>query len=269
LNKRHGKSNRVSTSGGLEIPQGNTTPGVNQVILLYLLKETRANRWQTLLDIPCGHGHFVTTVNRYSEIHAVGADLLETPRYLSEESYFRIDAANPPTANPQAQKYDVVSCISGVMEFGNTTRFVEYCCELLKGDGAFIITNDSIFTVQDRLLYLLLGRTRRIKLCRTMNRSVWNLIPMPTLVGILHGAGFEIENIVHVLRKPKDLWMVPFAIALYPLLYVYLHWSMFFEKRELPSQLRKSMYPLRSLYCAHYIVFCRKRVASPESSSPS
>ncbi|MCR5863766.1 bifunctional 2-polyprenyl-6-hydroxyphenol methylase/3-demethylubiquinol 3-O-methyltransferase UbiG [Aquincola sp. J276] len=260
------KEYAVTRVGDVQVPQGNTSRGVNREIFKYLQEAAPAAGWKTLLDLPCGHGLFVQTINRHLPLQAHGADIMPSPAHLAPHEYTRFDASAAlagPLPEPLQGRYDVVTCISGIMEFGNTSQFFDFCAQRLAPGGCFIVTNDSIFTVQDRLLYLLLGRTRRLKLFRVRNQSVWHIIPMPTTVGMLHAAGFRVERVVHVLGKPKDLWMLPLAALLYPLLRLYVGCSSFFEKSSIDPGLKAGMYSFRSLFCTSYVLICRRQPDAP------
>lgn len=64
---------------------------------------------------------------------------------------------------------------------------------------------------------------------------------------------------VHVLGKPKDLWMLPLAVLLYPLLRLYVGRSSWFEKTPVEPALKAGMYGFRSLFCTSYMLICSRQ----------
>lgn len=53
----------------------------------------------------------------------------------------------PPT------KFDLVLSVSGVMEFDNTLQFFEQCKNHLNVGGMFLVSNDNLMSVRDRLSF--------------------------------------------------------------------------------------------------------------------
>ena len=245
----------VATLG--EVPRGNTAAGVNKTILEYLHKNLTRNQWTSVLDLPCGNGMFLSAVRKHFDMKVKGGDIREKPALLSPDEYIVIDAASPFPALPD-EKFDVITCISGIGEFGNTSQFFDFCRTRLNDGGALFVSNDNVATIQDRLLYLVLGRTRRMKLFRIYRQSLWNLIPIGILIRFLHDAGFAIEDIRYLVNKKKDYWMLPLALLVFPIQYLYVYFAYFFEKVRAPYDLRRKMYPFRSLYSAHYVVIARR-----------
>ena len=97
-----------------------------------------------------------------------------------------------------------------------------------------------------------------MKLFRIYQQNLWNLVPIAILVRFLHNAGFAIEDIRYLVNKKKDYWMLPLALLVFPIQYLYVSFAFFFEKVHAPYDLRRKMYPFRSLYSAHYVVIARK-----------
>lgn len=244
--------------GVFHVPQGNTTRGVNAYIVKYLLAHARSRGWKRLLDIPCGNGLFAQTVKMHVGMDVLGADILLDPKYLSEKFYQRIDAASPCIDQGKHPNFDVVTCISGIMEFGNTSRFLDFCHENLADGGGLIVSNDSVQTLQDRIMFFFLGRTRRQKLLRLQGENIWNLFPMGMMIRLLQDSGFKVEGIEYFIGKRRNYWMLLPSIFLYPFQLAYIVFSGFAEKYNLKGDLKFKMYPFRSMYCTHYVVVCRK-----------
>jgi hypothetical protein len=236
------------------IPRGNTCPGVNRMIIEHLLSEFERDSAYNLLDIPCGEGEFLDTVKRFfpnTETH--GADIKEPPAGF-EHGFTKIDGGHfaPSATGP---KFDVVTCISGVMEFDNTLAFFEAVREQIKSEGELIVTNDNLVSARDRLLYLLFGRQRQYKLAIPFDAPTWKIVPLQNLLRILHDAGFEIVNIRYVPPKTSDWLWLPLAMLVYP--FQYLHLRMADERQE--RALMNAMFPFTSLLSRHYVVVCRPR----------
>ena len=246
-------------SGELDsIPKGNTCDGVNRAIVELLLASGRDFTRAAMFDLPCGDGTLVRTLRRFfpgAEVQ--GGDLTE-PQGEDTSWFQRVDASRP--FDLTGRKRGVICCVSGVMEFDNTLQFFESCRRHLAADGLFIVTNDNLVTVRDRLAFLACGKTRRFELFGTPDRPTWKSIPLQNLVRILHDAGFAVRSIRYVGAKPKDWLMLPPALLLWPGQWLYAALS----RSRLPLQTRRAMFPFRSLICRHYLVTCEPR----EGTSP-
>lgn len=238
------------------IPKGNTCDGVNRALVRLLLASGRDFTKAAMLDLPCGDGTLVRILQRFFPSAVVmGADLT---RPAGEDTpWFRqVDATR--SFDLPGRKYDVISCVSGVMEFDNTLQFFASCRRHLADDGLFIVTNDSLVTVRDRMAFLALGKTRRFELFGAPDRPTWKSIPLQNLLRILHDGGFAARSIHYLGVKPKDWLMLPFALLLWP--GQWLHTVL--ARSSLPLRWRQEMFPFRSLICRHYLVFCEPRSAT-------
>lgn len=242
----------MATRPSLEdVPRGNTCAGVNRYIIEHLLAQTRDWSAGRFLDLPCGTGIFLDTLRKFfpgAEIR--GADLAAVP---GRPDIASVDLSRPFAIFPEG-KFDVITSISGVMEFDNTRQFLEACAAHLRNDGRLIVTNDNTVTMRDRLEFLVLGRVRRFRLFVAPNEPTWKQVSIQNLIRILHDAGFVVERIQYLCISWKDWFFLPAAMLLWPL--QWLHRKL--ARSGLPPALRRSMLPFRALLCRHYVVICRK-----------
>jgi SAM-dependent methyltransferase len=245
------------------IPRGNTCHGVNRAIVEHLLGGERDLSRAAMLDVPCGDGALVMTLKRFfPKAEVEGADL--TVPGGGERAWFHAVDASRAFQLP-GRRRDVICCVSGVMEFDNTRQFFESCRRHLADDGVFIVTNDNVVAVRDRLAYLALGKTRRFERFPAPGRPTWKSIPLQNLLRILHDAGFAVRSIRYAGAKPKDWLMLPLALLLWP--GQWLHATL--AKSDLPRSARREMFPFRSLICRHYLVFCEPLSATSHDGAPA
>jgi 2-polyprenyl-3-methyl-5-hydroxy-6-metoxy-1,4-benzoquinol methylase len=234
-----------------EIPRGNTCRGVNRFIIECLPTLTRGRADVSLLDLPCGRGEFVDAVRRFFPHATVRGGDVRPP--VGRPDLAEVDLRRPFTLFAPA-KFDVITSISGVMEFDNTLQFLETCRRHLKDDGWLVVSNDNIATVRDRWSFLFLGKVRRFNLLVGPDDPTWKLVPIQNLVRILHEAGFAVVTIRYLSVKPKDWVWTPVAALLWPLQWIYLR----SRRSSLPVTMRRAMFPFRSLLMRHYVVLCRR-----------
>lgn len=235
-----------------EIPRGNTCEGVNRAVIEYLLAAPQDLTRARFLDLPCGTGGFLQTLRRFfPEAVVRGADVMAPP---TENDWAQADFNRPFTLFAPL-KFDVITSISGVMEFDNTRQFFESCAGHLAEGGRLLVTNDNTFTVRDRLTFLCLGKVRRFRLFDAPGDPTWKLIPLQNLARSLADAGFVIESIRYVSAQPKDWMLLPLAALLWPLQQIYLRQA----RSTVPLSLRRAMFPFRALICRHYIVAARQK----------
>lgn len=84
----------------------------------------------------------------------------QAPQTISPTDFGLVDASRsfhvfPPT------KFDLVLSVSGVMEFDNTLQFFEQCKNHLNDGGMFLVSNDNLMSVRDRLSFFWLGKFRQ------------------------------------------------------------------------------------------------------------
>jgi hypothetical protein len=82
------------------------------------------------------------------------------------------------------------------------------------------------------------------------------------MVRLLQDAGFKIKEIRYISARIKDYLMLPLALLVYPVQYIYMQ----FGKHRMPVAMRHTMYPFSSLLYRHYLVVCEKPIESAHSS---
>ncbi|MFM7750848.1 MAG: class I SAM-dependent methyltransferase [Opitutaceae bacterium] len=245
----------ADASESRRVPRGNTCEGVNAGILAHLATLPADWNGARFLDLPCGRGEFMAAVREtYPGAEVKGADLAADD---GRPDLRKTDLSQPFRVFPEIT-FDVVTSISGVMEFDNTLQFIRSCREHLRSDGLLIITNDNILTTRDRLSFLLLGRVRRFKLYSAPGEPTWKMVSIPNLVRGLEDGGFAIEKIFYTSARPKEWLFLPVALLLWLPLWLHLRREENLRRNAILAQ----MYPFRSLVCRHYVVVARK-VSNP------
>lgn len=235
-----------------KVERGNTSPGVNRAIIEYLLSLKTDFAGENFLDVPCGAGSFLNAVKDFfPKAKRTGGDINTPPADFSHE-FLQINAQSE-NALDAAKKYKIITCISGVMEFDNTLAFFDRLKRNLDENGTFIVTNDNLVSVRDRVLYLLFGRFRQYKLLIPHNRPTWKVLSLQNLLRIADEAGFEAIDIKYVAPKSAELVWLPLALPIYSFQYLYLR----FAEPEIPFDEKIKLYPFASLLARHYIVVCR------------
>lgn len=209
-----------------------------------------------MLDVPCGRGELISSMRKFFP----GADVrgcdLERPSALASDDFAAIDANRPFAVFPD-RKFDLIFSVSGVMEFDNTLQFFESCRDHLRDDGHFIVTNDNVVSMRDRISYFSLGKVRQYHLFLTLGQGSWKVIPIHNMLRILEDAGFRIGEVRYTTLLAKDWLMLPLALFVYPLQFLY----MTFCRSKMPLAQRYAIYPFRSLLCRHYLIVCQKQTA--------
>lgn len=235
------------------ISRGQTARGVHRSVVEFLRECGKAKVGAAILDIPCGHGTLIATLREFFPGAFVkGADL-KVPEQLSGDDFMAVDA-NRPFQVFDGKKFDVVLSISGVMEFDNTLQFFENCRAHLKDDGLFLVSNDNVISIRDRLSYLWLGKVRQYNMFAASGQATWKVISIYNMVRILLDAGFTVKEIRYVSMRPKDYMMLPLALLIYPVQFLY----MLFSKHSMPMKMRLAMYPFSALLYRHYMLVCEK-----------
>lgn len=238
------------------IPRGATARGVNRAVLAYLLKKESEGGTFAVLDIPCGQGEFLSTLKSFfPKATACGSDMA-VPAGSGTVGFAAVDASRPFKVF-EGQTFDYVISISGVMEFDNTLQFLESCRNHLRDEGTFIVTNDNLLTLRDRIEYLLFGKFRQYSAFMVADEPTWKILPLQNLLRILHDAGFSVVDLSYVSLKTKDWLWLPLAVLVYPLQRLYLQ----FKRSGMPLRQRLRMHPFKSLFYRHYVVVCEKRTA--------
>lgn len=235
-----------------KIPRGNTVGGTNREIIKYLLSSGKDFVGKYFFDIPCGSGDFLRAVkNFFPQSVTVGGDLHAPPTDFPHK-FLKIDAQREFAPETQ-KKFDVITCISGVMEFDNTLSFFERLRENLNENGLLIVTNDNLLSVRDRFLYLLFGRYRQYRLFISNESPTWKTISLQNLIRLLYDSGFEIIEIKFVPPKLNEWIWLPLVLPLYITQMLYL----LFAEKGISFSEKLKLYPFESLLARHYFIVCR------------
>ena len=235
------------------IPTGMTCAGVHRAVIEHLLQEDGPASEKRILDIPCGNADLMWSLRRFFPGADVrGCDLAKPPT-LDDSDFSEVDASRPFHVFPEG-RFDRILSVSGVMEFDNTLQFFETCHAHLHDDGHFIVTNDNVVAMRDRLMYLFLGKTRRFQMFVDLEAPTWKVIPLYNLLRILQMAGFRVRSLQYVSAGWKDWLLLPLALIVHPVQSLYVRLT----RNPMSLAHKRHMYPFKSLLCSHYVVFCDK-----------
>jgi 2-polyprenyl-3-methyl-5-hydroxy-6-metoxy-1,4-benzoquinol methylase len=238
----------------LQIERGETQKGVNAKVLENILTLYPNKSKLKALDLPCGSGLFLNYLKKlYSAAELKGADIRDQ---VSSDSfdYVKMDLSKD-FSIPTTEKFDLITSISGVMMFGNTSNFISNCAERLTGKGVFIVTNDNSATIADKFFFMFLGRLRLFRPVYENTETLTQNVPVQELFRLLHINGLEIESIEYTSTYSKDFLFLPFALIVYPIQKLYL----LRYKSLLPKNLVTKMFPFKHLFGRHYIITARKK----------
>ena len=239
------------------IPKGSTQRDVNYQILKYLT----GKKITKILDIPCGSGQFIKTFMAiFKPDIAYGIDV-SAANPQPDFTMKQLDASKGFDFSDEVEQgFDLITSISGVMEFDNTSGFIQSCKHNLAKDGYLIITNDNCFTLRDRITYLFIGKFRRFKLLRNKYSPTWKYLALGELEKIIQENNLCITKVIYSAFYIEDLIFLPFAIALYPLHILYL----LTHAREYSFEYKISLFPFKSLLFRHYILVCEHSIPTDE-----
>ena len=236
-----------------KIDRGETQKNVNEQILKYLSNVFTHQMPLKVLDLPCGTGLFISYLTKlFPNAEIFGADI-QIPSNRDIGRYLQMDLSKDFDLKEE-DKFDLITSISGVMMFSNTSNFIFNCVKHLNKDGHFIVTNDNFRTIKDKLSLLLFGRDRLFKLIYEDNEEVTQQIPIQELCRLLRTNGMTIEKIEYTSFYIKDLIYLPIAILIYPIQLAYI----LRYKTNLPNELKAAMFPFKHYFCKHYIVYTTK-----------
>jgi len=236
------------------IPRGNTCPGVNRAIIEFLLEGNKDLRGEAVLDAPCGRGEFLDVLKTFfPECRTYGADIV-LPKENGDHVLIQADLADEKLLT-FAEKFSLITSISGVMEFDNTLNYFRKICERMAESGLLIVSNDNLMSAKDRCLYFFTGRFRQYPTFVEDDAPTWKILPLQNLLRILHDGGFKAEAIRYVPAKWTEWFWLPVALPIY----LTQTLSIAFSKKGLPYNKKTKRYPFVSLFSRHYLVICRPR----------
>jgi len=234
------------------IPRGNTCPGVNRAVIEFLLTGDKDLTDEAVLDAPCGQGEFLDVLKTFfPECRTYGADIV-LPKDNGDHDLIQADLADEkPLAF--AEKFSLITSISGVMEFDNTLNYLRKVRERMAESGLFIVTNDNLVSARDRCLYLFTGRFRQYPIYVEDDAPTWKILPLQNLLRVLHDSGFKEIEIKYVRGKWTEWLWLPIALP------IYLTQALSFaiNKKGPPYKEKAKRYPFASLFSRHYLIICR------------
>lgn len=233
-----------------QVPQGNTVQGVNKSILDFL--KLRTPQLSSLFDVPCGQGEFLSAVrNSFPQAFVWGQDLYATPIESIKDRVARGDAKDWTSAG--ARKFQAITCISGVMAFDDLTGFFAHASSHLEKGGFFIVTNDNVMSLRDRLHFLFFGRVKRFQLLYSKTEGNWNLVLPQAIWKLAVNNGFRLEKVEYLTPKIEDWLLAPIGLIFYlfqifPLL----------KSSDISSQEKKMLFPPQMMWMRHMIFYFKK-----------
>lgn len=234
------------------VPRGNTCRKVNELID----RMVRQRGWELngaeILDLACGRGEFLQYLSqKFPKATIRGVDR-ESSKTASGITIVGANLEKPFRVFPDIL-FDFLICISGVMEFDNTLQFFSCCRQHLKPGGYFLVTNDNLLSVRDRLSLLFCGKPRQYPLHSPPGQATWKILPIQNMLRLLLEAGLRVEDIQYIPVRPKDWLFLPLALLIFPFQEIFLRLS----KRPVPQPWRGWMYPFSSLLSRHYVILCQ------------
>lgn len=118
----------------------------------------------------------------------------------------------------------------------------------------FIVTNDNILAMRDRIAYFWLRKVRPYQLFLSQGDPTWKVIPIHNMVRILQDAEFRVREVKYVSVKPKDWLLLPLALLVYPIQRLYIR----FCRSSMSLLERNVLWPFRSLIYSYDLIICEK-----------
>ncbi|MBY0552974.1 hypothetical protein K2P97_00500 [bacterium] len=238
-----------------KIEKGNTHRGVNKKIIEFLFKKKLDGfKIQKIFDCPCGEGNFLRSVKFvFPEIEFEGQDLYATPVPEIDPFFFKGNATSD-LKSIATDIYCVTTSISGLPVFDEGREHIKQLARVTRPGGYVIITNDNIMTIRDRLHFLFFGHTKRFKLFFSKNEDIWNIVCPQGIRMILEQNNLEIEEVFYVNTQLEDLCLLPIAIVMYPINFIY----MLVSQTHLTLKQKYQMFPFLMLLSRHYIFVAKK-----------
>lgn len=244
-----------------KIPKGNTALQVNEEAFAMLSPGLHSR--QRFLDLPCGQGEWLAFLeSQHPEAQFFGADLRDDiPAFNFEFRCLDVTCEPLPWAD-----LDQVTSISGIVCFGNHLKFFRDVYSALKPEGLLLVTNDNHWTLRDRLSFLFFGTYKRFPLVYRHREPNTQATSIMTVIDTLEKAGFRIEDIRYTSARLEDYLWIPFALLLGIPQGLRLLLSSKTKNPRFSSKMIRKIYPLKALWCRHYLILARKRVSNPRSS---
>jgi len=236
----------------LDIPRGDTCPGVNRAVLEHLLSLERDFAGELFLDVPCGRGDFLDTIHLiFPAARTLGADKVRHESFAHQ--FYEFDAESGKGLDGIGE-CSVVTCISGVMEFDNTLAFFRSLRRLFDDSALLIVTNDNLLTVRDRLLYAFFGRFGQYRSMPGRRGPTWKMLHLSNLERLLDDAGFRVDKVRYVVGSWTAWLWLPLAVPLYLAQLLYFLTA----EHDIPFDTKRRYYPFVSTLARHYLFVCAK-----------
>lgn len=239
----------------ITIPKGNTQPGVLRKIFCLLSKkeEFSTQTPMRVFDVPCGEGEFLITFKSlYPQSEVVGLDLFARPKPEFHGQFISSDMRD--WEKLSSGPFDLITCISGVMQCDDVQGLFEKASQHLKPGGYFLVTNDNVFSARDRITFFLFGFVKRFRKFFGSEEGNWNLVLPQSLLRLYEKNGFENIEVEYCSLRFEDYFFFPVAICLYVLDLLYL----MTVKSTWSRRQRYELYPFKSLFARHYIFLGRR-----------
>lgn len=240
-----------------KIEKGNTHKGVNRAIIKFLASEVK-NGFQLnrIFDCPCGEGEFLRSMKfTFPALEFEGQDLYSKPVPEVEPYFFKGNASNE-LKDIASDLYCVSTSISGVPVFDEVSQHLSQLTRITRQSGLVICTNDNIMTIRDRLHFLLFGHVKRFKLFNSKNEHIWNQVCPQTIWMLLEKNNLVIKKVIYVNTQLEDLCLLPLAIALYPINFLYMAVC----RSHLTLKQKYMLFPFSMLLSRHYIFIAERQL---------
>lgn len=240
-----------------KIEKGNTHKGVNKAIIKFLAHEVK-NGFQLsrIFDCPCGEGEFLRSMKfTFPDLEFEGQDLYSSP-VPEVVPYFFKGNASYDLKDIASELYCVSTSISGVPVFDEVSQHLQQLSRITRPSGYVICTNDNVMTIRDRLHFLLFGHVKRFKLFYSSNEGMWNQVCPQSLWMLLEKNNLSIKKVIYVNTQLEDLCLLPLALALYPLNFLYMAAC----KSHLTLKQKYMLFPFSMLLSRHYIFVAEKKL---------
>lgn len=246
------------TKSERQAPRANTQKNVNQtvyrIVREYSEQKKLADKNLQLLDLPCGEAEFSLFLkDEFNNWQFTGVDFFTNVQ--NPQLSFHKSKAHDFFNSSAAEKYDIVLCISGIMCFDGLEKLVHSFYTHMPENALLIMTNDNVLTIRDRLHFLFFGRFKRFSLLNKTFEGNWNLVLPQGLHMVLRRENFKDINYRYCSVYPEDFILLPLALLIYPLFFLYL----ITRKSELSLRQKLNLFPAQSMYCRHYVVTAYKR----------
>lgn len=243
----------MQINDSVEIPKGNTQKGVNKTVLGMLKNYYRsfeASGEIKHLDVPCGEGHLSRClIQTFPSLKVTGVDPFSKLKGETQFEHHPV-AAHQYLRLQKPELFQSVTCVSGVMCFDGVEELFSEIHRVLKPGGLFVITNDNVLTVRDRLNFIFFGRLKRFKLFYDTFEGNWNVVLPQGLMMHFERQKFTQMDVKYTAYYTEDFLLIPIALLIYPFFFLNI------LKSKSPWTLKQKLklFPFQSLISRHYVI---------------